>query len=148
MKLVIQRVKEASVVINGELFSRIGKGMVVFVAIGKADTFEDIDYLADKTAHLRMFEDEGGKMNLSAVDTKAEFLIVSQFTLLSDCAKGRRPSFDEAADPQKAEEFYGYFIQRVRDHNLRVETGKFQAMMEVGLINDGPVTFILDSSSR
>ena len=148
MRLVIQRVKEARVTINGELFSKISKGMVVFVAVAKADAFEDIDYLADKVANLRMFEDEAGKMNLSALDVKGEFLIVSQFTLLGDCEKGRRPSFDEAADPKKAEEFYGYFIQRVRDHNLRVETGRFRAMMEVSLVNDGPVTFILDSKKR
>ena len=145
MKLVIQRVKEAQVAIDGELFSKITKGMVVFVAVAKNDAFEDIDFLADKIAHLRIFEDEAGKMNLSITDVKGQFLIVSQFTLLGDCAKGRRPSFDDAADPKKAEEFYGYFIQRVRDHNLRVETGKFRAMMEVSLINDGPVTFVLDS---
>ena len=148
MRLVIQRVKEAQVAIDGELFSKITKGMVVFVAVAKNDTFEDIDFLADKIAHLRIFEDEAGKMNLSIVDVKGQFLIVSQFTLLGDCAKGRRPSFDDAADPKKAEEFYGYFIQRVRDHNLRVETGKFRAMMEVSLVNDGPVTFVLDSKER
>ncbi len=147
MRLVIQRVKEAHVAIKGELFSKIGKGMVVFVAVAKDDAFEDIDLLADKLANLRIFEDEAGKMNLSSLDIKGEFLIVSQFTLLGDCAKGRRPSFDEAADPKKAEEFYGYFIQRVRDHNLRVETGRFRAMMEVSLVNDGPVTFILDSKN-
>lgn len=148
MKLVIQRVKEAKVTIEGEFFSQIGKGLLVFVAVAKEDKFEDIDYLAEKLTNLRIFEDDAGKMNLSALDVKAEFLIVSQFTLLGDCVKGRRPSFDEAADPKKAEEFYGYFIQRVRDHNLRIETGKFRAMMDVSLVNDGPVTFILDSKER
>ena len=148
MRLVLQRVKEAHVTINGELFAKIGKGMVVFVAVAKDDAFEDVDYLADKIVHLRLFEDEAGKMNLASPDVKGEFLIVSQFTLLGDCVKGRRPSFDEAADPKKAEEFYGYFIQRVRDHNLRVETGKFRAMMEVSLVNDGPVTFVLDSKDK
>ena len=148
MRLVIQRVKEASVSIDGELFSKIEKGILVFVAVGKNDVFEDIDYLADKLTNLRIFEDAQGKMNLSALDVKAEFLIVSQFTLLGDCKKGRRPSFDEAADPKKGEEFYGYFVQRVRDQNLRVETGRFRAMMEVSLVNDGPVTFILDSKDK
>ncbi len=145
MRLVIQRVKEAQVTINGEFFSKIGKGMLVFVAVGKDDVFADIDFLAEKLVNLRIFEDEKGKMNLSALDVTGEFLIVSQFTLLGDCMQGRRPSFDGAAEPKKAEEFYGYFIQRVRDHNLRVETGKFRAMMDVSLVNDGPVTFILDS---
>ena len=148
MRLVIQRVKEAQVTINGELFSKIGQGTLVFVAVAKDDAFEDIDLLADKLVNLRIFEDEVGKMNLSSLDVKGEFLIVSQFTLLGDCQKGRRPSFDEAADPKKAEEFYGYFIQRVRDHNLRIETGRFRAMMDVSLVNDGPVTFVLDSTDR
>ena len=148
MRLVIQRVKKASVTIDGELFSEIEKGILVFVAVAKEDVFEDIDYLADKLTNLRIFEDDKGKMNLSALDIKAQFLIVSQFTLLGDCEKGRRPSFDKAADPKKGEEFYGYFVQRVRDHNLRVETGKFRAMMDVALVNDGPVTFILDSKER
>ena len=148
MRLVIQRVKKASVAIDGELFSEIEKGILVFVAVAKEDVFEDVDYLADKLTNLRIFEDDKGKMNLSALDIKAQFLIVSQFTLLGDCEKGRRPSFDKAADPKKGEEFYGYFVQRVRDHNLRVETGKFRAMMDVALVNDGPVTFILDSKDK
>lgn len=148
MRLVLQRVKEAQVNVDGQLFSKIAKGLLVFVAVAKSDSFEDIDFLADKLVNLRVFEDEGGKMNLSPLDIKAQFLIVSQFTLLGDCRKGRRPSFDAAANAAKAEEFYGYFIQRVRDHNLRVETGKFRAMMEVSLVNDGPVTFILDSKDR
>jgi D-tyrosyl-tRNA(Tyr) deacylase len=148
MRLVLQRVKEAVVKVEGEAFSKIGRGILIFVAVAKGDSFEDVDYLAEKTVNLRIFEDSQGKMNVSASDRKAEFLIVSQFTLLGDCAQGRRPSFDEAADPKKAEEFYGYFVQRVRDHNLRVETGKFRAMMQVSLINDGPVTFILDSRDK
>ncbi len=148
MRLVIQRVKEARVTIDGETFSEIKKGILVFCAVAKDDTFEDVDILSDKLVNLRIFEDEQGKMNLSALEIKAEFLIVSQFTLLGDCRKGRRPSFDGAADPKKGEEFYGYFVQRVRDHNLRVETGKFRAMMDASLINDGPVTFILDSKDR
>lgn len=148
MRLVIQRVKKAQVDIEKEFFSKIDKGILVFTAVAKEDTFADIDYLAEKLVNLRIFEDEAGKMNLSAIDVKCEFLIVSQFTLLGDCVKGRRPSFDKAADPKKGEEFYGYFIQRVRDHNLRVETGKFRAMMDVFLVNDGPVTFILDSHDK
>ena len=148
MKLVVQRVKEAQVTIKEELFSKIAKGMVILVGVAKEDAFEDVDYLADKVVHLRIFEDDAGKMNLSALDIKGEFLIVSQFTLLGDCVKGRRPSFDQAAEPKKAEEFYGYFIQRVRDHNLRVETGQFRAMMDVSLINAGPVTIVLDSTER
>jgi len=148
MRLVVQRVKEAHVSIDGEIFSKIKKGIVVLCAVAKDDAFEDIDYLADKLTNLRIFEDDQGKMNLSALEIKAEFLIVSQFTLLGDCRKGRRPSFDGTAEPKKAEEFYGYFVQRVRDHNLSVETGKFRAMMDVALTNDGPVTFILDSRDR
>ncbi len=148
MKLVIQRVKEAQVTIGGELFSKIEKGILVFVGVAKDDVFDDIDYLAEKLVNLRIFDDEAGKMNLSALEVKAEFLIVSQFTLLGACQKGRRPSFDAAADPKKAEEFYGYFIQRVRDHNLRVETGQFRAMMDVSLTNAGPVTFILESKGK
>ena len=148
MRLVIQRVKEAQVNIGGEFFSKIGKGILVFVGVAKDDAFEDVDYLADKIVHLRIFDDKDGKMNLSALEEKLEFLIVSQFTLLGAPLAGRRPSFSEAADPKKAEEFYGYFIQRVRDHNLRVETGKFRAMMDVSLVNDGPVTFVLDSKDR
>ncbi len=148
MKLVIQRVKEAQVTIGGELFSKIEKGILVFVGVAKDDVFDDIDYLEEKLVNLRIFDDEAGKMNLSALEVKAEFLIVSQFTLLGACQKGRRPSFDAAADPKKAEEFYGYFIQRVRDHNLRVETGQFRAMMDVSLTNAGPVTFILESKGK
>ncbi|HOW36049.1 MAG TPA: D-aminoacyl-tRNA deacylase [Candidatus Omnitrophota bacterium] len=147
MKLVIQRVKEASVSVNGEIIGKIAKGMVVLIGVGKDDLAKDADYLADKIGQLRIFEDALGKMNLCASEVGAEFLVVSQFTLLGACLKGRRPSFDAAADPAKAEELYEYFVQKLRAQNFKVETGRFKAMMDVSLVNDGPVTFILDSKN-
>ena len=145
MKIVVQRVRRAKVCVDGQDIGKIGKGMLIFVGVGKEDTQEDADYLAPKAARLRMFEDENGKMNLDALEAGAEALVVSQFTLYGDCRKGRRPSFDQAADPQKGEELYEYFVKALRDQNLKVETGQFKAMMDVELVNDGPVTLILES---
>ena len=145
MKVVIQRVKEASVRVKSEIVGQIGRGILVFLGIGKDDTTQEADYLAQKIPQLRLFEDADEKMNLSSVDVKAEFLVVSQFTLYGNCSKGRRPSFDKAADPKKGEELYNYFVEQLRAQEYRVETGQFRAMMDVALVNDGPVTFILES---
>ena len=145
MRIVVQRAKEAYVKVGGNVVGKIAQGMVVLVGVAKTDSTADADSLVKKIIELRIFEDKEGKMNLSSLEAGAEFLVVSQFTLLGDCSKGRRPSFDSAADPQKAEQFYNYFIEQLRKHHVRVETGQFRAMMDVGLVNDGPVTFILES---
>ncbi len=131
--------------VDGEVVGRIGKGLLVFLAVAKGDTTSEADRLADKILELRVFEDSDGKMNLSAQEIKVEFLVVSQFTLYGDCRKGRRPSFDAAADPQQGEELYEHFVARLRNSKVLVATGRFRAMMDVALVNDGPVTFILDS---
>jgi len=141
MKALIQRVKSASVSIDGKLFSSINAGMLVFVGVTKSDINENAERLAQKLLSLRIFEDENGKMNRSIIDEGLEFLVVSQFTLCGDCKKGTRPSFDEAALPQKAVELYEYFVSCLRSSGLNVKTGQFQAMMDVALVNDGPVTF-------
>jgi D-aminoacyl-tRNA deacylase len=145
MRVVIQRVKEASVKVDGKVVGAIGAGLLIFLAVGKSDAEQDVDFLVNKLTQLRIFEDEQGKMNLSAQDRPVEFLVVSQFTLLGDCTKGRRPGFDNAADPKTAETFYNAFVEKLRAGKFKVETGVFRAMMDVALINDGPVTFILDS---
>ena len=145
MRIVVQRVKEAHVNVDGQTIGRVGKGFLVFLAVGKGDTARQADHLADKLLHLRVFEDTDGKMNLSAQDVCAEFLVISQFTLYGDCRKGRRPCFDAAADPAKGEEMYEYFVARLKQSGASVATGRFRAHMDVALINDGPVTFILDS---
>jgi len=151
MRVVIQRVKEANVKVDSQIVGAIGPGMLILLAVGKDDTEKDIDFLVSKIPQLRIFEDNQGKMNLSAPDVQAQFLVVSQFTLLGDCAKGRRPSFDGAAEPKMAEAFYNQFVEKLRRsgdaQKFKVETGQFRAMMDVSLINDGPVTFILDSRS-
>lgn len=144
MKALIQRVKRASVTINNELYSEIGTGVLVFLGVEKGDTQENADRLADKIVKLRIFEDENDKMNLSLQDIKGEALIVSQFTLCGYCKKGTRPSFDKSAPPAVAEELYEYFIQQVKNCNIPCKTGKFKAMMDVELINDGPVTFWIE----
>lgn len=144
MKALIQRVKRASVTINNELYSEIGAGVLVFLGVEKGDTQENANKLADKIVRLRIFEDENDKMNLSLQDVKGEALIVSQFTLCGDCKKGTRPSFDKSAPPAEAEELYEYFIQQVKNCNILCKTGKFKAMMDVELINDGPVTFWIE----
>ena len=141
MKALIQRVKNASVAIDGKIFSKINSGILVFLGVEKADTKENAQKLADKILKLRIFEDNTEKMNLSIQDINGEILIVSQFTLCGNCAKGTRPSFDNAAKPEIAKDLYEYFVNLVEQSGLNVQTGKFQAMMHISLINDGPVTF-------
>jgi D-tyrosyl-tRNA(Tyr) deacylase len=147
MRIVLQRVKQAQVTVDSQIVGQIKQGILVFLGVSQKDTAAQADWLIKKIIELRIFEDKEGKMNLSALETLAEFLIVSQFTLYGNCDKGRRPSFDEAADPKKAEELYNYFVENLKKNNLNVATGRFRAMMEVSLINDGPVTFILDSNA-
>jgi D-tyrosyl-tRNA(Tyr) deacylase len=144
MRIVLQRVKTARVIINGQSAGSIGPGILILLGIHKDDTPEKADFLAVKCADLRIFSDEQGKMNLSLKDTGDEALVVSQFTLFGDCTKGRRPSFIEAAPPEKGKTLYEYFVQRMREQVKKVETGIFGAMMEVELVNDGPVTLIIE----
>lgn len=141
MKALIQRVKRASVTIENELYSSIGAGLLVFVGVEKEDEKINAEKLADKIVNLRIFEDENDKMNLSVKDVKGEILVVSQFTLCGNCKKGTRPSFDNSAPLDKAVELYEYFVEQAKLSGLNVQTGKFRAMMDVELINDGPVTF-------
>lgn len=148
MKALLQRVTEASVSVGGEVVGEISQGLVVFVGIAQGDTERDANYLADKIVNLRIFADEASKFNLSALETGGEILIVSQFTLLADTRKGRRPSFAEAASPEQAEALFNLFVDRVRDTGLRVETGRFQQRMLVEVHNDGPVTIALDSKEK
>lgn len=145
MRAVIQRVKSASVTVENEMVGKISKGLLVFLGIAKADKTDDAEYLADKIVNLRIFEDDNRKMNRSLLDIGGEMLVVSQFTLLGDCKKGRRPSFVQAASPDHATGLYQIFLEQVRRKDVIVETGQFQAMMDVSLINDGPVTLIVDS---
>ena len=141
MKALIQRVKRASVTIENKLYSSIGAGLLVLVGVEKEDEKINAEKLADKIVNLRIFEDEHDKMNLSVKDVKGEILVVSQFTLCGNCKKGTRPSFDNSAPLDKAVELYEYFVEQVKLSKLNVQTGKFRAMMDVELINDGPVTF-------
>ena len=145
MRAVIQRVSRAEVRVAGEPVGRIGPGLCVFLGIGKADGQANVDQLAEKIKNLRIFEDENGKMNLSVEEVREEILVVSQFTLYGDCRKGNRPSFSDAAPPDQAEKLYEYFVRRLRGAGLTVATGQFKARMDVTLINDGPVTFIVES---
>lgn len=145
MKAVLQRVSEARVDVAGSTVGRIGRGILVLLGVEKGDVERDADWLAEKIAGLRIFEDDAGKMNLSVGDVSGELLVVSQFTLAGNCAKGRRPSFDSAAPPVEANRLYDHFVSRVRALEVPTETGIFQAMMAVSLVNDGPVTFILES---
>ena len=145
MKSVIQRVKESSVTVNDEVVGRIDRGLLVLLGVAQGDAPEDAEYLANKISNLRIFEDENGKMNRSLVDIGGAMLVVSQFTLLGDCRKGRRPSFVKAAEPQKATALYEHFVQCIHNLQIPVQTGRFQAMMDVALINDGPVTLTLES---
>jgi len=145
MRAVVQRVKEAWVRVDQEEVARIGVGLLILVGVAQDDGPEDVASLAQKLAHLRVFAGDGRLMHLSLLDLQAEVLLVPQFTLLGDCRKGRRPSFDAAASPETAEKLYEDLVQVMSGFGLRVATGRFRQMMEVGLINDGPVTLLLDS---
>lgn len=145
MRIVVQRSKEARVVIDGKVVGSIAHGLVLLVGVTHEDTLDDVRYLAEKVAHLRIFEDEAGKMNKSVLDTGGHILSVSQFTLYGDTRKGRRPSFVHAARPEHAVKLYDALNERLREYGLIVETGRFGAMMDVELVNSGPVTLILDS---
>lgn len=147
MRVVVQRSKRASVTVNGEVTGQITKGLVLLVGVTHDDKQEDAVYLADKIANLRIFEDTAEKMNRSLLDVGGEILSVSQFTLYGDCRKGRRPSFMDAAKPDQANQIYEAFNSLLRDKGIRVETGRFGAMMDVELTNDGPVTLIVDSKA-
>ncbi len=144
MKVLIQRVKEASVTIENELYSSINAGILALVGIEKGDTLEQVQKAAKKITGLRIFPDENGKMNRSLIDICGEMLIVSQFTLCGDCKKGTRPSFDKSAEPQIANELYEKFIEEVSSYGIKTAHGRFAAMMDVALINDGPVTFMIE----
>lgn len=148
MKALLQRVTGASVTVEGNEVGRIGRGLVVFIGVAAGDTERDISYLAQKTVELRIFADEEGKFNRSALDIKGELLVISQFTLLADTRKGRRPSFTGAAPPEEAGVLFEEFVKRVRASGLKVETGLFQSYMQVEIRNDGPVTVMLDSRDK
>ena len=148
MRAVVQRVSSASVSIDGGEVSRIGASLVVLAAVGRDDTDADADYIVEKTVHLRVFPDAEGRFDRSVEDVGGSLLVVSQFTLYGDVRRGRRPSFTEAAPPAEAEERFAALVERFRATGVPVETGQFQAMMDVALVNDGPVTLILDSSDR
>ena len=146
MRAVLQRVSQASVKVDGSVAGAIDRGLLVLLGIEEQDTAAEADYLVDKTLGLRIFPDEQGKMNRNVFQAGGSLLVISQFTLYGDCRKGRRPSFDRAAGPQQALTLYEYFIGRAREKGIRVETGVFQAYMAVELVNDGPVTILIDSS--
>jgi D-aminoacyl-tRNA deacylase len=146
MRAVVQRVSRARVSMNGEVAGEIGLGLLVLLGVGAGDTRSEADYLVDKTIGLRIFEDAGGKMNLSVAEVSGALLVVSQFTLYGDARRGKRPSFDAAAPPEQARELYEYFVEKVRAAGLRCDTGRFQETMQVELINEGPVTILLDSA--
>ena len=148
MKALLQRVSGASVSIDNEEVGRIARGLVVFLGVAGGDTDEDVQYLVQKVVNLRIFPDEEGKFNLSAADVKGELLLVSQFTLLADTRKGRRPSFVEAAPPDQAEGLFEEFVEQARATGLKVATGRFQQYMQVEIHNDGPVTIMLDSREK
>ena len=145
MRAVIQRVKSAEVYVEGRLSGKIGGGLLVFVGVGKGDGENDVSYMSSKLPEPRIFEDASGKFNLSLRERGGEILIVSQFTLYGDCRKGRRPSFTDAAEPAEAKKLYEQLVFKLREQGISVETGEFQAKMEVHLVNDGPVTILLDS---
>ena len=146
MRLVVQRVKHARVEVGRELVGMIGEGIVILLGITRDDSIDDVEYLVDKVLRLRIFEDHAGKMNLSVLDKGGEVLVVSQFTLYGDCRKGRRPSFDEAAPPEAAVNLYDRFVDELRKRGVKIETGRFGAVMDVNLVNSGPVTLLLDSN--
>jgi D-tyrosyl-tRNA(Tyr) deacylase len=148
MRAVVQRVSRAKVTVAGEVTGEIGMGLLVLLGVGQQDAESGADYLADKLVGLRIFEDDAGKMNRSVADVGGAVLVVSQFTLYGDVRKGKRPSFDDAARPEKARALYERFVERIRAAGLRCETGRFQEMMAVELVNDGPVTILVDSEKR
>ena len=145
MRAVVQRVSRAQVTVRGEVVGRIERGLLILLGVASTDKEADAEYLADKIAGLRIFEDDAGKMNRSVADAGGAVLVVSQFTLYGDVRRGKRPSFDDAAQPEQARKLYEYFVERIRTAGLRCETGRFQALMHVELVNDGPVTILLDS---
>jgi D-tyrosyl-tRNA(Tyr) deacylase len=146
MRAVVQRVSRAQVMVNGEITGQIGLGLLVLLGVGRDDTEADATYLAEKIAGLRVFEDDHGKMNRSVQDAGGSVLAVSQFTLYGDVRRGKRPSFDAAAPPEKARQLYEFFVDQIRAAGLRCETGRFQEMMKVELVNEGPITILLDSA--
>jgi D-tyrosyl-tRNA(Tyr) deacylase len=148
MRAVIQRVIRSSVVVEGRTVGEIDAGLLVLLGVARDDTTKDADYLADKIINLRIFNDDQGKMNLSLADTGGAMLVVSQFTLYADARRGRRPAYTDAAEPDLANSLYEYFVERVKGTGLRVQTGVFQAMMAVSLVNDGPVTILLESKNK
>jgi len=148
MRAVVQRVSRAKVTVDGWVTGEIGLGLLILLGVGRDDTEADVDYLAEKIAGLRIFEDEDGKMNRSALDVGGSVLAVSQFTLYGDVRRGKRPSFDAAAPPEHARQLYEKFVERIQAAGLRCETGRFQAMMQVELVNEGPVTILLDSKKE
>lgn len=148
MRAVIQRVSEASVVVESQRVGTIGHGLLVLLGVAQGDTSLDVDYLADKTTGLRIFEDAAGKMNLSVAEVDGSILVVSQFTLLGDCRKGRRPGFSAAAPPELADALYEEYVASLRNRGMTVATGVFRADMQVALVNDGPVTLMLDSRKQ
>jgi len=145
MRAVVQRVSEASVRVETDVVGRIGRGLLVLLGVSTTDTEKDVDYLSEKIAHLRIFEDPDGKLNRSLLEVGGEMLVVSQFTLLGDCRKGRRPSFTAAAEQGHAARLYEHFVRQTARRGVPVQTGRFQALMAVSLVNDGPVTLVLDS---
>jgi D-tyrosyl-tRNA(Tyr) deacylase len=145
VRAVVQRVNEANVLVQGENVASIGRGLLVFLGIGKQDTARDIEWMADKIVNLRIFERQEGKMDESLLDIRGDLLVVSQFTLYGDCRKGRRPSFSDAMDADTAKGLFGLFVEKAKEKISNVQAGVFQAMMQVGLTNDGPVTILLDS---
>ena len=145
MRAVVQRVSEASVAVSSEIVGDIREGVLVLLGVARDDTHDDADYLAEKIVNLRIFADDEGKMNRSLLETGGAMLVVSQFTLFGDVRRGPRPSYSDAADPERANELYEYFVDRVKSFGVTVETGIFQAMMKVGSINEGPVTILVDS---
>jgi D-tyrosyl-tRNA(Tyr) deacylase len=146
MRAVVQRVSRAQVMVDEEIVGKIGRGLLVLLGVTHADSEADADYLADKIAGLRVFEDENGKMNLDTASVSGEVLVVSQFTLYGDVRRGKRPSFDAAAPPERARQLYEYFVERIRATGLPCQTGRFQETMQLELVNDGPVTILLDST--
>lgn len=148
MRSVVQRVKRASVTVNDERVGFIASGLLVLLAVGQEDGADDVNWMVDKLVGLRIFEDQGGKMNCSIMDVGGEILVVSQFTLYGDCRKGKRPSFSTAASPEQAKALFEQSVEGIRSCGIKVETGVFQAEMDVELVNDGPVTILLDSKKK